>query len=225
MFRNIRNTIKDILPNQQTGINKLKVPIINDREEAQNPDEFQAYIANNTANNIVWDTIIDQPTIKKYILQFNRKSFWAAASSPCGHGLIYDSLTFALTKQGTRFPGNWDVNLRWLINGSYMKQYLMDKHKWKEQVWRTIDFLTLKLPFHTLSPTKGTQRFKFMHNLQSTGHNKHKMNSHKNETSLNQCPCCQTNPENQSHFLTCNNIRMNSKQVDPHQLPHINRSL
>lgn len=113
------------------------------------------------------------------------------------------SQIISLTIQGTRFPGNWDVNLRWSINGSYMKQYLMDKHKWKEQVWRTIDFLTLKSQFHTLSPTERTQRFKFMHDLQSTGHNKQKMNSHQNETSLDQCPCCQTNPETQSHLLTC----------------------
>ena len=51
----------------------------------------------------------------------------------------------SLTINGKRYPANWDSNLRWAINGSYMKEYLATKHAWRsETVWGTIDFTMVR---------------------------------------------------------------------------------
>jgi hypothetical protein len=117
MFSNIRNTVKGILPQQQTGINQLKIPIMpttgNSREMEHTAADFQEYIAQANPHDIVWDTILDQEAIEKHLRCYNRKSFRAAATSPCGHGIIYDALSFtSLTEPGRRFlegqiPQSW----------------------------------------------------------------------------------------------------------------------
>jgi hypothetical protein len=114
MFSNIRNTVKGILP-QQTGINQLKIPVMpttgNPREHTA--ADFQEYIAQANPHDIEWDTILDQEAIEKHLLCYNRQSFRAAATSPCGHGIIYDALSFtSLTELGRRFleghiPQQW----------------------------------------------------------------------------------------------------------------------
>jgi hypothetical protein len=45
----------------------------------------------------------------------------------------------SLSINGRRFPGQWDQNLCWYINGSYMKQYLQHKHQWSDRMWEKID--------------------------------------------------------------------------------------
>ncbi|KAI2489106.1 hypothetical protein MHU86_25495 [Fragilaria crotonensis] len=41
-----------------------------------------------------WDTIIDRADIENQLLTYNKEAFRAAAASPCGHGIIYDAITF-----------------------------------------------------------------------------------------------------------------------------------
>jgi hypothetical protein len=116
MFRNIRMTVKNIAQGQQFGLNQIKVPRIPHSTQPPNPEEFQDYIATTPTNDIVWDTILDQTTIETYLLRYNRKSFRAAASSPCGHGVIYNSLSFtSLTPAAAQFlegkiPKDWYGN-------------------------------------------------------------------------------------------------------------------
>ena len=117
MFSNIRNIVKSINPQQQSGINQLKIPIMPTEGNhclEQSAAAFQEYIAQTDPNEIVWETsILDQETIEKHLISYNRKSFRAAAESPCGHGIIYDALSFtSLTDSGRRFleghvPKHW----------------------------------------------------------------------------------------------------------------------
>ena len=42
----------------------------------------------------MWEKVIDREAIESQILRYNQESFRAAATSPLGHGLIHDELTF-----------------------------------------------------------------------------------------------------------------------------------
>ena len=133
MFRNIRVTVKGELPNQQSGIHQLKVPVIPTEDSGQgNSNEFQDYIARSNPNDIVWDTVLDQESIERHLLSYNRKSFRAAAQSPCGHGVIYDALTFtSLSESGRKFldghiPEEWhgdDITLR-----EFLLSFMIPEH-------------------------------------------------------------------------------------------------
>jgi hypothetical protein len=82
------------------------------------------------------------------------------------------SQKITITINGLRFPGNWDTNLRWSINGTYTKLYLMQKHGWSDSIWKTIDFSTVKAFCNHKTYASGSQWFKFMHDLQPLGKRK-----------------------------------------------------
>ena len=113
------------------------------------------------------------------------------------------SQQISLTINGTRYPGNWDNNLRWSINGFYLKKYLSQKHGWTETIWQTIDFSLVRACYR-LTASEQRQWFKFMHDLQPLGKRKQHMgNNIEQSTMLDKCPCCNDSIEDQQHFLTC----------------------
>ena len=132
MFRNIRTTIKNVLPGQQTGINQIKVPQMPHQPDLPNPDEFQEYIASTPTNDIIWDTILDQDTIEQYLLRYNRQSFRAAATSPCGHGIIYNAISFtSLTPTAAKFlegvlPEDWYGND--MLLKAFLIEFMIPQH-------------------------------------------------------------------------------------------------
>lgn len=109
----------------------------------------------------------------------------------------------SLKINGQRFPSHWDTNLRWTINGSYMKNYVKEKHGWDEATWNTIDFGFVK--DYCTSAKSGTKYkwFKFMHNLQSVGERNQKMNRSAAEVNISLCPCCYQQTETQQHMILC----------------------
>jgi hypothetical protein len=64
-----------------------------------------------------------------------------------------DDQLISLTINGMRYPGNLEANLRWHINGSYVKLYLQKRKGWTESVWQTIDFHNFGSHFQSLSST------------------------------------------------------------------------
>ena len=85
-------------------------------------------------------------------------------------------MLYKLQLAGLELLAHWDSNLRWSINGTYMKKFLMDKHQWTEKTWKMIDRefikMTMKFP---VSPSAKSQWFKLMHDLQPLGRRKKKM--------------------------------------------------
>jgi hypothetical protein len=61
----------------------------------------------------IWETILEPSAIEDHLIRYNRQSFRAAAASPCGHGLIHDTLTFtSLSQSGDQIlrgiiPESW----------------------------------------------------------------------------------------------------------------------
>lgn len=83
-----------------------------------------------------------------------------------GHGKPMRSLPHidaSLTiNDGRRYPGNLETNLRWHINGSYLKLYLQKQKGWSEQVWKTIDLHNFGSHFQSLlCPSQQVHQSKF----------------------------------------------------------------
>ena len=113
------------------------------------------------------------------------------------------SQQISLTINGKRFPANWDSNLRWSINGSYMKQYLLTKNDWSETIWGTIDFTMVRAYMNHKSSTDRTKWFKYMHNLQAVGTRKQMMTGARSDIRIDMCACCQLHSESQQHMILC----------------------
>ena len=109
----------------------------------------------------------------------------------------------SISIDGKRFPSHWDTNLRWSINGSYMKRYILSKQGWELHTWDTIDFEFVKAYCKSEKMTERIQWFKCMHNLQSIGVNKQKIKSTDVEVEIDLCPCCRLLPETQQHMFLC----------------------
>jgi hypothetical protein len=112
----------------------------------------------------------------------------------------------SLTINGTRFPGHLENNLRWHINGSYMRKYLQKRRGWSDTTWNTIDFESFGGHFKSLNPTQQVSQTKFIHDLHMTGVRKGKIVTKAvgmTGAQLLQCPCCISAPESQYHLLHC----------------------
>jgi hypothetical protein len=59
---------------------------------------------------------VDRQELERHILTYNCESFQAAASSPCGNGVIYDALTFTSLSPASEqllrgeIPPDWNVD-------------------------------------------------------------------------------------------------------------------
>ena len=60
-------------------------------------------------------------------------------SQPMRNVQHLSSQKVTMTINGQRFPTNWDTNIRWTINGTYLKVYLQSKYKWSDAPWQSID--------------------------------------------------------------------------------------
>jgi hypothetical protein len=70
---------------------------------------------------------------------------------------------------GVIYPTRIDEQIRYHINGSYLKEFLKGKHGWSEHVWGTIDFRAFGRHFKTVTGSKQVQHMKFVHDLQPLG--------------------------------------------------------
>ena len=113
---------------------------------------------------------------------------------------------------GTRYPSQVDAQLRYHINGSYLKQYLQQKHGWSEKVWMTIDMHSFGRHFKTLSPNVKIHQMKFVHDLLSIGHRKGLL-SKARASEVTMCPCCHIATETTYHLLQCKSNQGRSKAI------------
>ena len=106
---------------------------------------------------------------------------------------------------GIIYPTRIDEQIRYHINGSYLKEFLKAKHSWSEHTWDTIDFKAFGRFFKSVSGSKQIQYMKFVHDLQPLGVHQEKV--HRSSGTVNeltmQCPCCRAASETQLHMLQC----------------------
>lgn len=103
---------------------------------------------------------------------------------------------------GVIYPTRIDEQIRYHINGSYIKEQIQRQQGWNETTWNKIDFTAFGRHFKTLSNPKRVQHMKFVHNLQPIGANQERIIRHQDD-SMFKCPCCRAHDETQQHLLLC----------------------
>jgi hypothetical protein len=78
---------------EESGISKILV-LSNTSLDSEHLSSYR--ITQDTSiEDILWTTVVTKEDIDRHLLLYNRDSFRAAATSPCGHGVIHDALTFS----------------------------------------------------------------------------------------------------------------------------------
>jgi ribonuclease HI len=104
---------------------------------------------------------------------------------------------------GQRYPSQIDAQMRFHINGSYLKRYLQERQCWSEATWNKIDMYSFGKFFRNLPPGKRVQHMKFAHDLQPTGMRKQVLSPHSKIPELATCPCCKIALETSFHIMHC----------------------
>lgn len=89
VFSNLRQVVR---PSVQSGISKVMVP--SNTSMTSSIESAYRITQDTSSDDILWETVVTREDIDRHLLQYNRDSFRAASSSPCGHGVIHDALTF-----------------------------------------------------------------------------------------------------------------------------------
>jgi hypothetical protein len=98
---------------------------------------------------------------------------------------------------GVCFPSKIDKQLRYVINGLYLKSHMQHHHCWNEKVWNLINFDS----FATLPGRKQVQHMKYVHDIQPLGLQKQKMHKTPISSEITQCPYCCQDHETQLHIM------------------------
>jgi hypothetical protein len=129
--------------------------------------------------------------------------YWEGRGSKPTPGIPHlheHQITIAIN--GIIYPSKIDEQIRFHINGSYLKGYLQTLHGWNERTWKMIDMPAFGRHFKSLTDAKKVQHMKFVYNLQPTSECKAKIQSVVN-TSTPLCPCCRQCTETQVHMVHC----------------------
>ena len=117
MYQQIRVSVKPIQENVG-GLKSILIPHIpgqfnNGEPTSPERDTVYEWLAAHPDGPCRWESVIDRTEVEQYLISYNRSSFRAAATSPCGTGQVLDDLTFStLSPAGTNllngvFPQQW----------------------------------------------------------------------------------------------------------------------
>ena len=103
---------------------------------------------------------------------------------------------------GRQIVSQFDACVRFHINGYHLRQYVQEANAWSDKTWDDIDFFNFGANLKRLSPNHRTHQIKLIHNYLPLGHRRYRESTVK-VPELKLCPCCRTQDETPSHFLTC----------------------
>jgi hypothetical protein len=103
---------------------------------------------------------------------------------------------------GTRIQSHFDECIRFHVNGYHLRQYMQSKNRWTNSTWDEIDFESFGAHFRSLTSNHQTSHMKHVHDQQPLGKRLNRQAQVPDPT-LEQCPCCKCQPEDQRHLLTC----------------------
>ena len=97
-----------------------------------------------------------------------------------------------------RYYGNLDANLRFYINGGYMRNYLQAKHAWSNEAWDKLNLPAFGQHIQKISSKHKAAHLKLVHDLLPLGMQKHRCSAVADPT-LKLCP----SDEDKHHLLRC----------------------
>lgn len=122
LHKSLGNIVK---PSTYTPLDKILIPRYKDDNQPTEPQNVYNMIHHPTAREMVWDTIIDRTAMESHLLSYNRDSFRAAAASrPCGNGVIFDALKFSSLSPAARDLLQGVVPPEWYGDDLALKEFL-----------------------------------------------------------------------------------------------------
>ena len=122
VFQNIRHVVR---PTESSTLSKLMIPATPVSTDPSTLKSAYQTIHSTPNDQILWETVVDQESIERQILRYNRESFRAASESPCGHGVIHDALTFTSLSPASEqllagnIPTEWGTD-----RNNYLREFL-----------------------------------------------------------------------------------------------------
>ena len=84
-----------------------------------------AYLNKTPDNEVRWETVLDRDEIERHLLAYNQESFRAAGhSSPCGYGVVLDSITFTTMSEEAQAFMDGLIPHAWHEDNSLLKEFL-----------------------------------------------------------------------------------------------------
>ena len=112
------------------------------------------------------------------------------------------STKISISILSTRYPGNIDANIRYHINGGYLRAHTQQRTQWPDKVWDTIDWRAFGRHLHTIDKRHQPAHLKLIHGLLPLGTRRFKVSTIQ-DPQLKLCPCCQLQEEDHHHLLQC----------------------
>jgi len=112
VYRNIGHTVK---PSTSQSLSRVNVPRPQDTFESTAPGNVHKVLRSHASSDLIWDTVVTKEEMEAHLLSYNREAFRSAAQSPCGHGALYDAITFSSLSPASQqllegsIPPDWDV--------------------------------------------------------------------------------------------------------------------
>jgi hypothetical protein len=122
-FQKIRLSVKQS-PSSQGGLKSIMVPLSPGNNTQVPSTETYNYLNTTPEADVRWETILDREEIERHLLDFNRNSFRAAATTPCGHGTVVDAITFTATSKAAREFLHGTIPPEWYEDNTLLHEFL-----------------------------------------------------------------------------------------------------
>lgn len=120
LHHKIRSAVK---PSEHAALSQIQIPRHVNSPVVTKPGEVHNLL-NTASENIIWDTVITRNQIEEHLVHFNKEAFRAAATSPCGHGVIHDALTFTSLSSEAEALLYGEVPPEWYGNNTLLREFL-----------------------------------------------------------------------------------------------------
>ena len=120
-FSDLRHVFK---PSERSALSQILIPVNDALASSGSTSNLQEILRETPPEELRWDTIVDRTEMEKHLLEYNREAFRAAAESPCGHGLIYNAITFTSLSSAARDLLEGIVPPEWHGDDMALKEFL-----------------------------------------------------------------------------------------------------
>jgi hypothetical protein len=125
-YRQIRMSVKPYQESPTGGIQSILIPANeNDAALGKNGNDIYSWLVSHPEGPPRWKPEIERSEVERLLLSYNFSSFRAAAKSPCGHGPIYDAVTFSsLSPSGNQIISDGTAPSTWYGNNELLREFL-----------------------------------------------------------------------------------------------------
>jgi hypothetical protein len=161
------------------------------------------WIKGHQDGDTAYDELSSDAKLNVDVDQLASDHFWSGHGTRPSHQIMHLSeYRITIAVNGVIYPTRIDEQLRYHINGTYLKETLKSHYSWNKTTWNRIDIAAFGRHFKSLVGSTRVQHMKFVHDLQPHGVNKAKMYG-LDDVAVAKCPCCHVHDETQTHMLQC----------------------